>query len=71
MINQLTNRIMIWNCPGVAGRAFHRVCERFVKDNNPGIVVILETHMDPLKLYRTFSQLGSDSMVGSEVRGFE
>lgn len=71
MINQLTNRIMILNCRGAAGKAFHRVCERFVKDNSPSIVVILETRMDPLKLYRTFSQLGSESLVGSEVIGFE
>lgn len=45
MISQLTNRIMIWNYRGEASKVFQRVCKQLVKENNPYIVVIVETRM--------------------------
>lgn len=70
MVSQLTNRIMIWNYRGEASKAFQRVCKQLVKENNPYIVVIVETRMEPHKLEKTFILLGFNILVRSEVRGF-
>lgn len=69
MITQM-NKIFIWNCRGAASSAFYRFCKQYMESSNPEILVILETRIDPLKIKRTFSLLGFEGFISSEVRGF-
>lgn len=70
MVSLINNKIMVWNCRGAASKAFKRVSKQYLKDVNMNIVVIMETRMDHINLGKNFKNLGFDSLVGFEVRGY-
>jgi hypothetical protein len=64
------NKFLVWNCRGAASTAFFRYCKHYVVNHCPGVLVILETRCEPVKLRKTFKLLGFDGFLASEVRGY-
>lgn len=40
-------KIMFWNCRGAGNNAFVRVCSHYIRENQPTMLIIIETHIDP------------------------
>jgi hypothetical protein len=64
------NKIMVWNCRGAANTSFYRYCKHYVVSYKPVMLVIVEIRCDPNKLRRTFSLLGYDGFIATNVEGF-
>jgi hypothetical protein len=66
MMNTM-NRIFVWNCLGEANTSFYRYCKQYVETWKHAMLVILETRCDHNKLTKTFTLLGYDGVLSSEV----
>jgi hypothetical protein len=64
------NKIMVWNCRGAANTSFYRYCKHYVVSYKPVMLVIVEIRCDSNKLQRTFSLLGYDGFIATNVEGF-
>jgi hypothetical protein len=64
------NKFLVWNCRGAASTAFFRYCKHYVVNHCAGVLVILETRCEPVKLRKTFKLLGFDGFLASEVHGY-
>jgi exonuclease III len=69
MMNTM-NRICVWNCLVEANTSFYRYCKQYVETWKPAMLVILETRCDHNKLTKTFTLLGYDGVLSSEVQGY-
>lgn len=61
---------MCSNCRGAVNKAFYRYCKKYLDNNKPSILVIMETRCDPLKVKQTLSKLGFDAIDYSGNVGF-
>jgi hypothetical protein len=64
------NSIFVWNCRGAANTSFYRYCKHYVDSYKPVTLVIVEIRCDPNRLRRTFTLLGFDGFIATEVEGF-
>lgn len=69
MINQNLS-CLFWNYRGTSSKVFFCVCNSYIQEKRPDILVIMETRSEPSNLNRAFSCLSFTCFAFSEARGF-
>lgn len=69
-MNRQNNRILIWNRRGATNPSFYRYRKQYFDVHKLDMLVILETRLDPLRLHKTFINLGFDAFEYLENRGY-
>lgn len=70
-MNQYQIKIMLWNCCGAGNNAFVHVFNHYIRENQPTMLIIMKTRIEPGILCKKFSQLGFDGYEHMENTGFE
>lgn len=66
----MNNKIIVWNCQGVASKKFHRVVKSFVNIHKPNMFVLLEPRVSGIKAELVIKALHFRKSHRVEAEGF-
>ncbi|CAL5185096.1 unnamed protein product [Lathyrus oleraceus] len=61
---------MLWNYRGVGNKISFVFAKTYIQERYPDMLIIIETRVDPGKLYKSFKNLGFNGFEYTEVMAF-